>query len=180
MSASEIDDIFSGVVKSVSKSAETGLSSSKSTLSKSQIDERSSSKKKKAKKRKREEANDGAQSTVVEVKGSTSAAHEVGESKVKSKKSKRIVQTIVDPSLAIEYSTASLPTKVESNSKSKSKSVPKRPGKDNKDDIQRFKDSRGTGPSTSTPLTFFRLSEITILTFFRTANRGRFHDLQGR
>lgn len=156
MPASEIDDIFAGVVKTVPRSAQTNRpSSSKSTLSasKSKDDEQTSSKKKKAKKRKLEEANDAVQSTIGEGKGGfSSAADEVGESKVKSKKAKRVVETIIDPSLVVEPSTASLPRKLDSKSKSKSK--PERSGKNINDGLERFKDSRGIGPSTLAPFAF--------------------------
>lgn len=150
MPASEIDDIFSGLVKKTSGVSQAGPSSSKSALNcRPQInDQSSSSKKKKAKKRKREtDATDGIEPTE-EASGSVKppSTDEVAESKSRSKKLKRVVETVVDPSVVVESSKgSSLPRKVEVKTKSNPKV--KKAGKDDKDHLERFKDSRGTGPS---------------------------------
>lgn len=150
MPASEIDDIFSGLVKKTSGVSQAGPSSSKSASNcRPQInDQSSSSKKKKAKKRKREtDATDGIEPTE-EASGSVKppSTDEVAESKSRSKKLKRVVETVVDPSVVVESSKgSSLPRKVEVKTKSNPKV--KKAGKDDKDHLERFKDSRGTGPS---------------------------------
>lgn len=145
MPASEIDDIFSGLVKKPSGALQAGPSSSNS---RPLLNDQSSSKKKKAKKRKREtDATEPIQSTK-EASGSVKppSAAEVAETKSRSKKLKKVVETVVDPSVIAESSKgSSLPRKADVKIKSNPKV--KKADKDDKDHLERFKDSRGTGPS---------------------------------
>lgn len=145
MPASEIDDIFSGLVKKPSGASQAGPSSSNS---RPLLNDQSSSKKKKAKKRKREiDATEGIEPTE-EASGSVKppSTDEVADSKSRLKKLKRVVETVVDPSVVVESSKGtSLPRKVEVKTKSNPKV--KKAGKDDKDHLERFKNSRGTGPS---------------------------------
>lgn len=149
MPASEIDDIFSGLVKESSGASQAGPSSSNSASNcKPQFNDQSSSKKKKAKKRKRETDATDTMHAAEEAPGSIKppSTDEVAEPKPRTKKLKRVVETIVDPSVIVESSKgSSLPRKAEVTTKLNPKV--KKAGKNDKDHLERFKDSRGTGPS---------------------------------
>ena len=119
MGRSEIDDIFAAKKSTVKVDTQPAASASTST------DATSSKKKKKDKKRKRQ----------------AEEAHDLGKTEEKPQK-KRVVETIHDPSTIVPSASSS---KVSTTGKSVSTTKSKI-SKKQKEDLDRFKDSRGTGP----------------------------------
>lgn len=139
MPASEIDDIFASKGKGKAKSSPLA-SSSAVAASSPKAPEPSANvekkKKKKDKKRKREDTDDDGQGT--QVKQATD--RDTGEKPPK----RRVPETVLDPS--VQPSAA--PTKPPKPGRpSDANKAPKK--QRDKEDVQRFKDSRGNGPSTS-------------------------------
>lgn len=125
MGTSEIDDIFAGKRKSLPTSA---------TASTSKAPEPSKKKKKTANKRKRE-------SVVPPADGAPDGTAD--DAVVEKPAKRRVPETILDPSVHVAAaSTTTKPPKA-----GRQPEVLKKHKKANKEDEQRFKDSRGTGPS---------------------------------
>ena len=154
MPAHEIDEIFSRKAKdsnSTSKALKASSFSKNEASGSSQTasgDTASLGKKKKSKKRKRVQDSDvNGKETVVGDKiaegDEKKIPDEIDVLKIKAKKVKRVVETVVDPSASVKSSkTPSIPI-VEANTKAN------KGRRGEREDLDRFKDSRGTGPSES-------------------------------
>ena len=157
MATSEIDDIFSGKVtkstasaKGKGKKAADDLPPSSSTLS---------PKKKKSKKRKRLEGEDGHKdsATTTELAGrktdkgrdNAEGDDDTSEKKAKTKRP-RVVETVQDPSVTHSSSSAITPSSKQTKEKSRKKKINASNKEEEKDgdDLERFRDSRGTAPRT--------------------------------
>lgn len=150
MARSEIDDIFAAR-KSITKViAQSAASTSTST------DATGSKKKKKDKKRKRQ----------------AEEALDTGVNEEKPPK-KRVVETVRDPSTTV--SSVSSLKMVVNPGKGVSTAKPKAAKKE-KEVLDRFKDSRGTGPRKRNSCDIYPL---VVSHNIRTENRGGFFNLQG-
>lgn len=149
MPASEIDDIFASKKQGAAAKPVAGPSSSKAPAKQE---------KKSSKKRKREAA------------GKSAAGEQSAEQPAK----KRIPETVVDPSLQLVASSA----KRSKQPKAERPAEAQKKAKVSREDEERFKDSRGTGPSMS--LTTVNGLNMPCNAFRRRAqNGGRLFHIQG-
>ncbi|GJE86010.1 DUF1764 domain-containing protein [Phanerochaete sordida] len=130
MPASEIDDIFASKKQGAAAKPVAGPSSSKAPAKQE---------KKSSKKRKREAA------------GKSAAGEQSAEQPAK----KRVPETVVDPSLQLVASSA----KRSKQPKAERPAEAQKKAKVSREDEERFKDSRGTGPRRKTEEGFFIFKE---------------------
>ncbi|KAL5492052.1 hypothetical protein ACEPAI_3499 [Sanghuangporus weigelae] len=159
--ASEIDDIFAGKVSKTSSSVAIAAAKgkAKATDETSVPSSTSATKKKKSKKRKRQEADNEHDSKATPEsarltgkgkdagKNSGGAGRDEDDASEKKSKSKRprVVETVQDPSATLA-STTSSSTQPKPSKTKKNKSKSAKEGEKEGDDLERFKDSRGSGP----------------------------------
>ncbi|EJD07218.1 DUF1764-domain-containing protein [Fomitiporia mediterranea MF3/22] len=163
MPTTEIDDIFSGKLPKLadSTSKTKGKEKEKAKEERTDIDVSTGSAKKKAKKRKRELERNGldavdtldtATASTKSTMKSNSRDKEDGTGAVEEKKKpkrSRIVETVQDPSTTLPSTTIPPPTSTKPSKlkeKLRSKNKPLEEEKKMDEVLERFKDSRGTGP----------------------------------
>ncbi|OCB83980.1 DUF1764-domain-containing protein [Sanghuangporus baumii] len=153
---SEIDDIFAGKVSKTSSAAAKG--NAKAVDEASLPSSASATKKKKSKKRKRQEADNEHDSKATpeisrlnwkgrDAGNSGGAGRDEDDASEKKSKSKRprVVETVQDPSATLSPTTSSS-NHLKSSQMKKNKSKSAKEGEKEGGDLERFKDSRGSGP----------------------------------
>ena len=159
MPVSEIDAIFAS--KGKGKAPPTPSSSS------------AQPEKKKKKKKSKDKVRQGDTETSAKRKRDPADAEDAAPSKPPKR---QVPETVFDPSAGLASATAknARPAKAEKSAVSVAKH--KKPKKDREEE-DRFKDSRGTGPRTSPSLTS---TCCRLICSHRSQDRGRVLDLQGR